>query len=65
MQLVEYGTIVCIMICSWWSMAVRRATGLAKYMLFGVFIILLDRLHQKYGRSRTSSSSCNDILVRD
>lgn len=33
---------------------------MAKYLLFGVFIIALDRLHQKFGRSRTSSSTSSD-----
>lgn len=45
------------MYCSWWTVAVRKATGVARYLVFGVFIILLDRLHQKYGRKRTSSST--------
>ena len=37
--------------------------GLVKYSLFGVFVIFLDRLHQKYGRSRSISSS-SDTAVR-
>ena len=55
---------VCVIIiyCSWWDLAVRKAKSIAKYLIFGLFIILLDRLHQNYCRNRTSSSS-SDIHV--
>ena len=49
--------------CSWWSFAVRKATSVVKYLTFGVFIIALDRLHQKYGRKRTSSSMSSETSV--
>jgi hypothetical protein len=48
---------------SWWSFAVRKATSVVKYLTFGVFIIALDRLHQKYGRKRTSSSMSSETSV--
>ena len=49
---------------SWWRFAVRKATSVVKYMMFGTFIIALDRLHQKYGRKRTSSSMSSETSVR-
>ena len=56
-----YKCIICY--SSWWHLVVRKARVIVKYLVFGVFIILLDRLHQKYGRSRNSSSASSDTLV--
>ena len=42
----------------------RKARSVVKYLTFGAFIILLDRLHQKFGRKRTSSSVSSETSVR-